>query len=267
MLLVYGTLVGLVFSGFRAPTASRYIYLAALITLLFLVEFAGRSIPRWGMIAAGVIFVAGLTANALTYNQAGKTIREVGVENRGILTALAIAGPAASPDFSPADAVGIPPGGLPDPVRFEAGQYLEEAGRFGTPADPAKDLSGQGIFATSAADRVLLGAEGIALGPLSETSAAASNQRCQRLGPPAAPTVRVLRLPPRDSLLQLRAIGPGTGVVVEARRFSTAFEPLGTIPAGGASEIILPRDLSKVPWKIRLSANQRALVCTGVSPR
>lgn len=263
MMLAYGALVGLALSGVRTPTNTRYIYLATLLVLLFLLEFsAGRSLSLWAIAAVGAVFVAGLTTNLITYNQAGRAIGQIGIENRAVLAALEVSGPAASPDFSPGSVVGPDPNGVTNSLGFYNVQYQEAARRFGSPAGSPESLPEQEASARQAADQVLINAEGLVLGATPGPLTVGPKATCSRLGPPGAPTSGVRRLRPGQTL-NLRAIGAGAGIVVTARRFAPNYTSLGTIPATNAATITAPPDRSSVPWEILVSANQRASACIG----
>lgn len=261
MMLTFGFLVGLALSEGRAPTATRYIYLATLLILLFLLELsAGRSLSRRTRLGATVVFVAGLSANVITYQQVGRAIGEIGIQNRAALSALSIAGAAAPPWLPVNNVTGTTPYGITNALGFTNEQFQATARRFGSPAFSESELASRGILATQTADIALIKAEGVrlipVLGRLGGSLAACNVTR----GDPSSPSVDARRLPPGQSL-QIRAADAGApAVAVGIRRFAEKYEPLGAVSGGKATRLSVPVDNSSVPWTLQFTGGP-ALVC------
>ena len=262
MMLVYGALVGLALSGVRTPTNSRYVYLATLLVLLFGLELsAGRQFSPWAWVACGAVFVAGIGVNVATYRDFGRAIAQIGTENRAVLGALDVAGPAASPGFTPGSVVAGGVGGVADPLGFFNVSYQQSRRRFGSPAFSPQALAAQDDSVAQVADRTLIAAEGIGLAPVGTGIAAQPTRGLHGPGRGAGrPGARGPQAEPRR---YLAASGPPPG-----RRARGAGPSLlgllhqaGEPPGGGSATITAPRDLSNLPWSILITASQPASVC------
>jgi hypothetical protein len=267
----------------RPADAGRYLYPAAFLVLLMLVELAGAvRLPSWGTWAATAILALGLVANLARLHDEGATGRALAEEVRADYGAVEIAAATVPPDYRP---LGFYP---------TAGDYLDVSRSFGSPADSPAELAAAAAASRQEADGVLIAATGLALrqgGPGSADrarppvlkrrfqGAAEVVDGCLTLRPAAgakafsAPPAVPLPPPPTASAPALAEVtlAPG-GASIGARRIAQVglrlgrFADLPAFPlemprAGRAVSLPIPRDGVKRPWELTVYARHEVTLC------
>jgi hypothetical protein len=265
MLLSYWVLLSLVVNP--SPGLSRYLYPGSMFLLLFLGELAyGARVGLRGFLVLAAIAAVALFSNITTLNQAGDFFRVQAEASRGELGVI--------------DAVGgrLPAGYLIRPespiMPLRAGEYLDAADNYGTPAYSTRELPAAPLVARGAADTLLIRVLRLRLSP---SGPSLDPGQAKQTGPDPAQDVvgrprPCLRVDPRfpivtvarsagPSKLYLKA-APGARVELVASRFLPApAVPLGHIPAGQAAVLRLPRDPIALPWRFQATAGQLAFAC------
>lgn len=265
MLLCYAVLIGLVANELRPPTSVRYLYPAALFSLLLLATLAPRRPLRRvekGLLAA--LVAVSLGANIMSYHQAAEEIRGIGSQNRVALAALRqFEPPAGYPgdDLSVDGAIGSGPMGVDNNMRFSASEYMQAVDRFGDPAASPDELRGASPGERTAADRLLARAMELALVPAEATAAG----RCRRLRGSVGEQATYGLRPRPGAKLTISTDSEGPGFAILARALSSAFTPIAALPGGFAGRLAVP-EAGRPSWQLRIKTAQPADVCiTGVA--
>jgi hypothetical protein len=205
MLLVFAFLVAFGMSDpARQPTSPRYIYFTVLCVLWIFCELTPAIRWRpWGYGALVAVLGAGVLANANIYGKAASSLRDAGARSRAAITALEIAGPAATPWLrisAVAQGTGADGAFSEWIVRLDR----ESIARFGVASYSPVELRAVGPQTQATTDRILLGVERIRLRSLDSSL---PTPRC------SAPTV-VSSAP----LLERVEVQPGESLSIEAGR-------------------------------------------------
>ena len=260
MLLVFAFLVAFGMSDpARQPTSPRYIYFTVLCVLWIFCELAPAIRWRpWGYGALVAVLGVGLLANANIYGKAASSLRDAGARSRAAITALEIAGPAATPWLRISDVV---QGAGADGAFSEWIVRLdqESIARFGVASYSPVELRTAGPQTQATTDRILLGVERIRLRSLDSPLA---TPKCSA---PAiissAPLLERVEVRPGESLSIDAGRATGHSVTVGVSRFGGSPITLGDVSAGAVKRIAFPADRSKQPWQVALSPGGRARLC------
>lgn len=259
ILLAYLALVAVGLSPARAPNASRYVYMAGILTLLLVVEL-GRDI-RWTSAAglvAFVLFGLSLMANVAELRAGGRLFAAEGETNRATLAALELSRDRADPNLAVEDSTTTH--SHPD-MLFPAWAYFNARDDYGSPAFSLDQLAGAGAQAREAADQELVRALALSAGPTPSVGKGGAGRAggCLTLAAGSGDGAGSLQfeVPPGGFAYRTR---PSTEVEVKLGRFANA--PIVELPAvKGSAEVAIPTDASSVPWRAELRADTRTLVC------
>lgn len=244
------------------PAASRYLYPGAIFLVLVLAELVrGSMIPRVAAVVLVVFAAYSIRGNLHELDGGASGLRGVSQHVKAELTALELARPGVAPDYRP------------DPDRMpqiRAGAYFAAIDALGSPAESVAALRRQPEEVRSAADRVLLDARRVALGPPAVPGGAAPSpaavaggvvtrdQSCVVLTPSSPMASMELAMP----MARLEIDAPVAPVDVRLRAFADAFSnaPRATVTAGAGATLALPA-LRRVPWRVQLSSSGPLRVC------
>jgi hypothetical protein len=245
--LSFWVLGGLAVKSGRVPWASRYQYPGSALVLLVAADLLrGVKLERRLFAPALIVVAAAVASNGLFLYLSYKSYLRTSRIERADLAALEIARDTAPPGLvleeGIADTVYVP---------VEAGPYLSARDAYGSPAYSAAELPGAPPEARAPADKVLAAALEIGLAPASAH-------------PGAIGGCAVLKLPATESL-------PSGGVTMRPRsgtaeaslgRFSDSFPVgLGALASDRWSELAIPADRSRRPWRLSLSGSGSVELC------
>ena len=218
--------------AFRPADTSRYLYPAAFLMLLLLVELAGAvRLPSWATVVALGVLALGLAANINQLMDAGSQGRRAAEVVRATYGAIEISPTPAPPNFSP---LGF--------IYPAAHRYLAAAEDFGSLGYSATELRSRPARTRLVADRVLLSVE--AIGPRLETSPGARAPLAPGLATPLQGTVRndrgCLRLQPRPGVASFTPQPSVLPPPITASASPPAIAEI-TLPPGGAIQMAAKR--------------------------
>jgi hypothetical protein len=248
VLLVFWSSAALVAELNRYPYSQRYIYAAAVTTLLVASDaLAGIRISRRALLALLAGSVLALGANLSQLRAAAGLLRSDSASSRAVLTSLEVARHRVAPGFVPFAA--------PPRVTFAyivvggAGPTLAAAHRNGSFAFSLAELRAQPEPVRELADSTLAAALRIGLGP---EPAPRSGHRClQHDGSRGTSKELTLRSPG----ILLRSAAPAS---VTMRRFATRRTVnVGRLSPGRLVALQIPPDSAPEPWRVALSATGR----------
>ncbi|HXR31197.1 MAG TPA: hypothetical protein VN752_08660 [Solirubrobacterales bacterium] len=274
ILLAYLALVAIGLSPARAPSASRYVYMGGILTLLLVAELA-RDI-RWRTpagLAAAVLFGLSLMANVAELRVGGRLFEAEGATNRATLATLELSRDRVDPNLAVEDSSTTH--SHPD-MLFPAWAYFQASDDFGSPAFSIEQLETTGPQAREAADQELVRALALSPRPAAGPAIGRSGSPLELLtvsGGHARPVGACLALVPAPGTtgsLQFE-LPPGgfsyraaAGAPVEVTLGRFADVPAAELPAIAApAEVAIPRDASPVPWRAELQAEAKTLACPG----
>jgi hypothetical protein len=246
------------------PTDSRYLYVGAILVLLFALELLPRVVATHRILVVVAVLVgAAAIANFGSVQGGSRFLQEQSRFVRAELGALELAGPATRSDF------------VPDPVRapdITAGKYFAAIRDYGSPASSPEEIARAGESERQAADGVLLGATGTAataggraaesIPPIVEATdkgGATTQGGCARLVHWTSGTT--LDVAVRGSGLLIESRGTGS-VELRLRSFAESFpqQPFASL-APGRHSLRLPTR-NGLRWHARLTASGPVSVCT-----
>ncbi len=272
-ILLYLALVAFGLSPARAPSASRYLYMGSIISLLLIAELA-REI-RWttvlGLLATTVLALS-LLANASTLRAGARVFQVEGETNRATLGALEIARAKVNTDL-PAEDVEKTTHSHPD-MLFPIWAYFELTEAEGSPAYSLAELEAAGGIAREAADQELIRTLEVEVTPrvipkinrrgpapqlLSESNGHAhARDACVVLSPEKGHTANFQLSLPQGGFSYLTS--PKTRVVIKLARFADA--PGNELtPVAGSGEVAIPTDSAPAPWRAELTTEAKVLAC------
>jgi hypothetical protein len=271
--LLYLALVAFGLSPARAPSASRYLYMGSIISLLLIAELA-REI-RWttvlGLLATSLLALS-LLANASTLRAGARVFEVEGETNRATLGALEIARDEVNTDL-PAEDVEKTTHSHAD-MLFPIWTYFEMTEEDGSPAYSLSEIETAGGIAREAADQELIRTLEIEvmprLAPKIDRSAPAPQLLSESNGHARPHGACVVLLPekgraanfqlalPRGGFSYLTS--PGTKVAIKLARFADA--PANELaPVAGSGEVVIPTDSAPAPWRAELTTEAKVLAC------
>ncbi|MGH7786915.1 MAG: hypothetical protein ACRERC_08620 [Candidatus Binatia bacterium] len=248
--LTFWSLTAYARGQYGEPSASRYLYVGAILSLLALAEVLGRRAWRGRSIVLVGAAALAVWGNADDLRFGASTLHDNSIVLRAALAGLELAGADVDPAYCP------DPQGAPS---IRAGQYFAAIAALGSPAEPYERLPRMPALARQAADRVLLEARppSVAAGGADPQGRlqveGAAEARCAQAVAGAALTVVV---PPAG----LAVIAPAR-TSLRLRRFAdTWYDAVSIEIAPGRPQVLrLPSDASPVPWRARV--NGPAVVC------
>jgi hypothetical protein len=235
---------------FRPPTAPRYIYISAILTLMVAAELLrGVQLPNWALGAGFAITALAIGANAVSMRDGYTIFEEKESNQRAGITAIELARDTVAPDFLLTEENSDAP--FFDYV--DAASYLSAVDAFGSPAYTEAELGDEAEHVRVAADKALAAAERIDLAD------GAPPGTCDGVDPTAT-----------DENGRAYALGPGTyrvtatagGTSVAAQRYSTSLPVrLGQVESGAAATFAIPADRATPPWAVRLDLAGEIAAC------
>lgn len=243
VLLSYWAATALVTAPSREPNQTRYIYDAAVVSLLVVAD-ALRGVRPSRRVLAVVFAVTAfsLLGNIALLRVGAHNIRAAVPSQRAELAAVEIARDRVSPNFIPQ--------GEPELRRLEAvaggaRPYLTAVDRTGSFAFTLAELRHQPEPVRELADSTLVGALKISLSPV-----------------PASPAgIKCLRIPSRSGGIDLAVPPPGfvlradIAQLVTLRRFGVAARArVGTLPAAGYAALRISPDRAPDIWHLEVRA-------------
>jgi hypothetical protein len=276
--------------AFRPADTSRYLYPAAFLMLLLLVELAGAvRLPSWATVAALGVLALGLVANINQLVDAGAQGRRAAEVVRATYGAIEISPTPGPPNYRP---LGF--------IYPSADRYLAAAEDFGSLGYSATELRTRPARTRVVADKTLLTVEGI--GPRLETSPGARDPLAPGIATPLQGTVRddrgCLRLQPTSGAgsfvsqpsvlpppitasasppaLAEITLSPGAGIQMAAKRLGEValragrFADVPTPPlempqTGQLASLAAPPDGVAVPWRVIVYSRGPVSLC-GLRP-
>jgi hypothetical protein len=269
VLVVYFLLVGIALNQFRNTFDTRLVYLGSILTLLAVAELCGPYRPsRMVLGAIAVAFVFSMCANIAELGDSAQFWRTQSATIRAKLAAVELAGDAASPPVLVED----PPGAMT--FNVETAQQLKAD--FGLPAYSEAELKaaspGNRQIADEELSRVLeitprsgaqlksLAGGGEVIARSVSSGKATQRGSCVVLLPAGGKVEAVLQLPPGGM-----AYASAAPVDVSLGRFGDALT-VSLPPGSGATTVPIPADGSGVPWRARIEASARTVVCPPDEP-
>jgi len=251
--VTFWALAGLNSSG-RQPLESRYMYVGAILILLLAADLlVGVRIGRRALIAAGIATAAIVALNLVPLFEGGEYLEEQTVYTRADLGAVEIARNSVPPTFgfdpSIAGTFGL--------INVKAGPYQALVEEDGSPAYTPTELANASEFGRRQADVVLAQALPLTTETVPGPVRGRAGRGCRRVsGGPGAPE---LTLRPGVTRVELPPGKPG-GLFL--RRFAHSY-PLAVrgVPAPSTTAVKFPRDVVSRPWRLRVRADQGALIC------
>lgn len=261
----------------REPVASRYQYVGVIFVLLIAAELLRglRIEPRAVLGAFALMLVvaaASIASNVYYLNQAyADGYHPISRLEKASLGAVEIARDTVDPGFVLSEE--LVGNGY---VHVDAAAYLSARDAYGSPAYDAAEIAASPPLVRYAADKVLFGAlrmglvptpgSGLPALPRSEATPGAGGT----VPIPSGACVSVPSEEGHSPLLRLPRDGAAIGAtgapieMVKLSRFASGEFPIQLpepIPAGGAAELRIPEDRSKLPWKMQLETVGAATVC------
>ncbi|MFM9043845.1 MAG: hypothetical protein ACKOPI_06900 [bacterium] len=248
----------------RQPTSPRYLYFTTLCVIWTFCEVSPAI--RWRPWKVGVlvgVICLGLLANASIYGKAANALRDAGVRSRAALTAIAAAGPIATPTDRLSD---LASPGVEDGAYSEWIVALDQRSirRFGGDTLTLGALAEAGPKVRSIVDRVLFAVERIELAEMNRLTDEVTCEAPSR-------TVRVdsrspIEVLPGDSLAIAADVRNTKPIEVTVGRYAGPELALDKLGAGEEGQIDFPQDGSKQPWQVAFSSGGRARVCLATQP-
>jgi len=241
----------------RDPTSSRYQYAGAVFILLILANLLKDVRPSRNVLIAGAVLTACAIGPNLVILKDGRDILDPqSVLTRADTAAIEIAERTVPENFQLSPEVA----GTPSLVNIYAGEYLEAADDYGSPAYSPRELLTAPEEARKQADIIL--SQALPLSTVTQLGAyspGGGGADCVDVaGDVSGP--REVRLAPG---LNTIALAPGPHADFTLRRFASGEYPVSTEGADGDSVTLLrvPHDASRQPWFLRVDASQPARVC------
>jgi hypothetical protein len=238
----------------RPPTASRYQYIGAVLTLLVAADLtAGVVRPRAPAVIAGAFAVAAISVvgNISVLHDTYRGLSEVTPTIRGGLAGLEIEADTVDPDL----VLDEQNSGFNYIGSVRAGPYLSAADAFGSPAYSQSELAGAPENSRVAADLVM----GTVLRPaLEPATGPPGSGPCSAVGGrgEGAP---ILSVPSGGGVFLQPA--PKVSARLSLRRFATGSFPVSVGELTGPSVLSIPADRSSRPWRLRLDAAGPVTAC------
>jgi hypothetical protein len=279
-----------IFILIRPADQPRYLYPAAFLMLLMLVELAATvRLPSWAAGAASAVLALGLVANIDQLEATGAKNRRLADQVRAGFGATEIAAKTVRPDFYP---LGF--------FYARAGDYLAAVRTFGSMGYSPAELQTRSATTRLFADKTLLAAERVK--PKLEPPRAPSGEPRPRLitallgtapgtggclglrprpgvnsstpQPPVPPPPPVQGSTPPPALAEITVPHGGVSlaaerlgeVAVNAGRFADLPALPLELPKGGRfASIAVPKDAAPLPWRLLVYSSQPVTLC-GLGP-
>jgi hypothetical protein len=239
----------------REPTTSRYVYAGAVFLLLMAANaLRGTRFGPRALVAMGTVTLAAVSVNAVVLEDGRNWLRDQTDLTRAGLAAIEIAETSVSSDFQLTPEIA----GTPTLVNVTAGEYLDAAEEHGSPAYTVEELLRAPPAARRQADIVLSGALPLST-DTTEGSDEASGESCRTATGEGGGAG--IRLAPGMTRIE---VDDGPSATLRLRRFATGEFPVPSnpLPGGSATLLTIPRDRSRVPWRLEVSAQQPVAVCS-----
>jgi len=257
----------------RQPSASRYLYVSAILLLLVLAYEIGASpLRRQGAVALAAICAFALLPNIRQLTYGADYARAQSESNRAVMGAANLIEGAVPGSVLLEDSANLAPGQFPD-LGLPLSQYEASRARFGAPAFSPAQIAAAAPDARAAADNLIARALPIGLGAAGSSPAALApsvgasqtggvlrrRNGCLRFAPLAVGAQVTLKLPIGGLWLRPAA---GPAVPVGVRRFDQLFGfQLSPALGGRASVIGLPPGPASGGWQVQLAPEQPLLLC------
>jgi hypothetical protein len=237
----------------RPPTADRYQYAAAVLTVLVAADLAAGVVrPKAPAVLIGAFAVACLSvlSNISVLHDTYRGLSGVTPTIRGGLAGLEIEADTVDPDL----VLDQQNSGFNYIGSVQAGPYLSAVDAFGSPAYSQSELAGAPERARVAADLVM----GTALEPTVRPSS-----RPPRLG--SCTAIRAgagtapLSVPSGDGIFLQPA--PGVTARLHLRRFATESFPVSAGELTGPGVLSISADRSSRPWQLQIEAPGPVTAC------
>ena len=249
---------------------SRYTYIGAVLVVLLAVELARGWKPSARVaVPVAAVLVAAIISNLGVLRQQAQYLRNSGAATAAYLGTLDMTRSVVSPGFASAGfLLGI----------VQAGQYFAAERALGSPAWSPSKLARADDGVRQAADLQLIAIHRFAFEAAREQVAPGPAPTVDPGGGGALPSGQCLRvrapLPGAGAAGSVAFTVPPSGVEVVAdggsaavavRRFSTRFDPLGTLTAGMPAILRIAADQAPQPWHLLVTPTEAATVC-GLRP-
>jgi len=237
----------------REPSTGRYMYAAAVFTLLLAVELLrGVRFGRKALTIMGVVTLAAVASNIHFFKDGSDWLENQSVLTKADLAGIEIARKQVAPEFELAPQIA----GTPSLIDVFAGKYFEATDEFGSPAYTPQELANAPEPGPRQADLVI--SQALPLKTSTSPGIDAPGKGCALGGGPGGPEDTTL-----ESGVAKILVEPGPQVTISLARFAEGNYPVPTAGAAGDTTVRLtiPKDRSSVPWRVRVEAEQPVYVC------
>jgi hypothetical protein len=272
----------------RPADQPRYLYPAAFLMLLMLVELAGTVRFTWrAASAATVVLALGLVANIDQLNSEGAFGRRLGDQIRAAYGAIDIASNTDPPNFYPLGffnpttdsylavrrafgSIGYSPAELqtrPAATRILADRTLVQAERVEPEPSNGQDGDQAPTLASAIQGTARQAGGCLILGPMQGVNSFVAQPSIPPPPPgqasPGAPALAEVTLPPGGASIVAARLGQ---VAVRIGRFADPPQlPLMMPRAGRFASLAIPEDGVAVPWRLIVYSSEPVSVC-GLAP-
>jgi hypothetical protein len=240
----------------RDPTVSRYQYVGAVLILLILANLLRDvKVTRRMVLAGAAVTLLAVGPNLVVLKNGTDLLRKEAVLTRADTAAFEIARRTVDPDLQLNPEIA----GTGALVNVYAGAYLEAVDEYGSPAYSVAELEAAPEEGRRQADIVLAHAL-----PLNATTTlgglgASTGPGCTTI-PPGGGDPEGIPLAPGSYRI---AIDPGPEASIDLRRFAVGEFPVANqgVAGGSVTELRIPPDSARLPWRLRVEARQSARLC------
>lgn len=243
------------FAG-RDPTVSRYQYVGAVLILLILANLLRDVRVTRGMVLAGAaVTLLAVGPNLVVLKNGTDLLRKEAVFTRADTAALEIAHRTVDPGLQLTPEIA----GTGALVNVFAGDYLEAVDEYGSPAYSVAELEVAPEEGRRQADIVLAHAL-----PLNATTTLGGLDASMGAGctpiPAGGGDPEGIPLSPGSYRI---VIDPGPEASINLRRFAVGEFPVANqgVAGGSVTELRIPPDSARLPWRLRVEARQSARLC------
>jgi hypothetical protein len=250
--------------AFREANQSRYQYASVALLLLAVVSLASARTVTFGsgaVVAAATVLVCASNVSMLDQRAGFWTLNSS--YTHAVTGALEIARDEVRPNFVPEDIITAGVIHSASLVFVPAGPYFSAVDAYGSIADDSIALMRRPENVREAADLILAHSERLSLQPAVHLPAAGAACHLEAAGTDLG------ELAVGPGTLTLRVQG-GSLAALELRRFASRYRflrfgdapaPFPSLQQGAPMALQLPRDRSRVPWRVRVVGGRQLRFC------
>jgi hypothetical protein len=237
----------------REPTASRYQYAGAILLFMLLASLLrGVRVPRAAIIGGAIVTALAIGPNLVILKNAKPPLEVQSVYTRADTAALEIARNTVDPTLQLNPEIA----GTPSLVNIYAGPYLEAVDEFGSPAYSVSELASAPEEGRRQADVVLANALPVTV---STRLGGSPGTNCEMIPEGGGLAAGVPLTPGAHKIV----LSPGPGANIALRRFAVGEFPVkdNGIPGNSVTELQIPRDPVRRPWRLLVDADRPVQLC------